>query len=408
MLNNHNSMTLPLHTGHPPAYLIRRMTSLSKAICTIFIKEFGTIEFLKRISDPLWFQAFGCVLGFDWHSSGVTTVVMGVLKQSLSANSHGIIIAGGKGKKSRQTLKEIETGSQNEFNLSDNKINSLLYASRMSAKIDNSAIQDSYSLYHHNILFDQDGNWSVVQQGLYNKNNTARRYHWFSKALKNGFTAEPHSGIIGDQSYSCTLDMTSSDSIENQKTSIDLVKNSINYDSYVSSINQLFKKKDQCVLDAWFDCPSPMTLSSSRIVPNHNCQNTDYKPSIAIDTDNHYSMPRKVNWDIFKRIYEIQPSSYEELLDIRGVGATTVRSLSLIGELIYGTKSSWKDPVKFCFAHGGKDGVPFYVDRKSYDSSIAFLDSAIESASISRDEKLEALKKLSIYNSRIYSLSREG
>ncbi len=408
LLNNHNSMTLPLHTGHPPAYLIRRMTALSKAICTIFIKEFGTIEFLKRISDPLWFQAFGCVLGFDWHSSGVTTVVMGVLKQSLSADSTGIIIAGGKGKKSRQTLKEIETGSKNEFNLSGNKINSLLYASRMAAKIDNSAIQDGYSLYHHNILFDQDGNWSVVQQGLNNKNNTARRYHWFSKSLKNGFTAEPHSGIIGDQFYSRTLDMTSSDSIENQKTSIDLVKNSINYDNYVSSINRLFKKKDQCVLDVWFDGQSPMALSSSQSRPNHDYENNKDKPSIAIDTNNHFLMPHKINWDIFKKIYDIQPSSYEELLDIRGVGPATVRSLSLIGELIYGTKSSWKDPIKFCFAHGGKDGVPFFVDRKSYDSSIAFLDSAIESASISRDAKLDALKKLSIYNSKIYSFSIDG
>jgi hypothetical protein len=401
-------MTLPLHNGHPPAYLIRRMTSLSKAICTIFIKEFGTVEFLKRISDPLWFQAFGCVLGFDWHSSGVTTVVMGVLKQSISADSHGIIIAGGKGKKSRHALMEIETGSQNEFSLSDSKINNLLYASRMSAKIDSSAIQDGYSLYHHNILFDQDGNWSIVQQGLNNKNNTARRYHWFSKSLKSGFAAEPHSGIIGDQICSCTLDMTSSDSIENQKTSIDLVKSNINYESYAASINQLFKEKDQSVLDTWFDGNSHTDLRSTNDGPAHKYQKNNVDHSFAVDINNHYSMPRKVNWDIFKKIYDIQPSTYEELLAIRGVGPSTIRSLSLIGELIYGTKSSWTDPIKFCFAHGGKDGVPFFVDRKGYDRSIDFLNSAIESASISRDDKLDALKKLSTYNSMIYSFSPDG
>jgi hypothetical protein len=335
-------------------------------------------------------------------------VVMGVLKQSISADSHGIIIAGGKGKKSRHALMEIETGSQNEFSLSDSKINNLLYASRMSAKIDSSAIQDGYSLYHHNILFDQDGNWSIVQQGLNNKNNTARRYHWFSKSLKSGFAAEPHSGIIGDQICSCTLDMTSSDSIENQKTSIDLVKSNINYESYAASINQLFKEKDQSVLDTWFDGNSHTDLRSTNDGPAHKYQKNNVDHSFAVDINNHYSMPRKVNWDIFKKIYDIQPSTYEELLAIRGVGPSTIRSLSLIGELIYGTKSSWTDPIKFCFAHGGKDGVPFFVDRKGYDRSIDFLNSAIESASISRDDKLDALKKLSTYNSMIYSFSPDG
>ena len=182
-VGNYNSITLPLHSGNPPNYLIRRMTKLAGCITKVIIDHKGTTEFMKKLSDPLWFQAFGCVLGFDWHSSGLTTVVMAVLKQSISVESHGIAIAGGKGKRAKRTSDEIQDICSREFNLSEDKIRTLLHSSRMCAKVDNSAIQDYYSLYHHNIIFDGFGNWSVVQQGMNTNTNTSRRYHWKSTYL---------------------------------------------------------------------------------------------------------------------------------------------------------------------------------------------------------------------------------
>lgn len=391
---NYNSITLPLHSGHPPNYLIRRMIKLSGSISKVLIDEYGTLEFLKRISDPLWFQAFGCVLGFDWHSSGVTTVVMAVLKQSLTADLHGILIAGGKGINAKNTLDEINVKCNSDFNFSDNQIDRLLYASKMSAKVDNSAIQDNYFLYHHNILFDCDGNWAIVQQGLNNKTDTARRYHWFSKDLKDGFILEPHSGIISDDVHDVVLDMTSKDSLDNQKTVVDIVKGRMNCDDLILSVNRLLSKRKETVLDSWFDL-STATLKSKP---------PDFSPRY-FDVDNHYAMPKKIDWSTLKRVYDTQPSNYEEFLSIKGVGPATVRALSLIGELIFGSQSSWRDPIKYCFAHGGKDGVPYPINRKSYDESVRFLDSAIEGANISRDDKMTALKKLSVYNNKIYSIT---
>lgn len=178
-------INLPLHGGHAPPYLIRRMIRLSQAISKVIVDEYGQQEFLRRLSDPLWFQAFGCVLGFDWHSSGVTTVVTGVLKQALKADFHGISIAGGKGKKSTATKNDIPELAEKYYNLSSIKINELLYASRMAAKIDNAAIQDGYSLYHHVIFFDQHGDWAIIQQGMNSINRMARRYHWISDNMKS-------------------------------------------------------------------------------------------------------------------------------------------------------------------------------------------------------------------------------
>jgi hypothetical protein len=219
------TINLPLHGGHAPSYLIRRMIKLSYAISKVIVDEYGQQEFLRRLADPLWFQAFGCVLGFDWHSSGVTTVVTGVLKQSLKEDIHGISVAGGKGRKSTETKYDIPKLAEKHFNLSSGKIDRLLYASKMAAKIDNSAVQDGYSLYHHIILFDKEGNWSVVQQGMNSTNKMARRYHWISDDLK-GFVCEPHAGIISECKSSSTLNMTSIDSAENQKVCLELARDS--------------------------------------------------------------------------------------------------------------------------------------------------------------------------------------
>lgn len=380
-------INLPLHGGHAPQYLIRRMIKLSYSIAKVMIDEYGQQEFLRRLSDPLWFQAFGCVLGFDWHSSGVTTVVTGVLNQALKEDVHGISIAGGKGKKSTTTKNDIPKLAEMHYNLSSAKINDLLYASRMAAKIDNTAVQDGYSLYHHVILFDKNGNWAIIQQGMNQVNRMARRYHWISDKVKS-FILEPHSGIISNYKSANVLNMTSINSKDNQRVCVDIVTDNIdNLRSSVHKVTHILTSDSRNTLDTWL-MPEKLVLNSQHI-----------------DNDNlieHYEMPRKLDWNLFRRIYDIQPQDYEELLSIPGVGPATIRSLSLIGELIYGTKASWQDPVKFNFAHGGKDGVPYPIARKIYDKSISYLESAIEGAEIERDERIRALKKLAEYSERIF------
>jgi hypothetical protein len=346
------------------------MIRLSHAISKVMIDEYGQAEFLRRLSDPLWFQAFGCVLGFDWHSSGVTTVVAGVLKQALKSDVHAISIAGGKGKKSTSVKKDIPLLAE-KFGLSSTKIDSLLHASRMAAKVDSAAVQDGYSLYHHVILFDERGNWAVVQQGMNAASRMARRYHWLSSDIQN-FVCEPHTGIISDRKNGSALDMTAALSQENQKVCVDLVKGDTN--NLKSSVYRLAAKD---TLDQW--------LGSNEVIDNSG-----------------YEMPKRLDWDLFKRIYDIQPRNYEELLSIKGLGGETVRALSLVAELIYGTRASWTDPVKYSFAHGGKDGVPYPVARKVYDESIRYLCGAIEGAEMEREERTNALRKLARFSERMF------
>jgi uncharacterized protein len=387
-LKANSTINLPLHGGHAPPYLIKRMVKLSNAISKVIVDQYGGHEFLRRLSDPLWFQAFGCVLGFDWHSSGVTTVVTGVLKQALTVDTHGICIAGGKGMKSRETKKDIPRLAEKYYNLSSAKSDNLLYASKMAAKIDGAAVQDGYSLYHHVILFDKDGDWTVVQQGMNPNNKMARRYHWISDTVKT-FVSEPHAGIICASKNLNTLNMTSVDSEQSQKISVELARG--NTDNLMSSVMNITKnqQKELGPLDNWI---------TGHDAANLEAEQNDYHTE-------HYEMPRRLNWNLFKKIYDIQPTNYEQLISIPGFGPAAVRALSLIGEIIFGTKASWQDPVKFNFAHGGKDGVPYPVARKTYDKSISYLSSAIEGAEIEREERIQSLKKLAIYSARLFPRS---
>jgi uncharacterized protein len=403
-----STINLPLHGGHAPPYLIRRMVKLSGSISKVIIEEYGQHEFLMRLADPLWFQAFGCVLGFDWHSSGVTTVVTGVLKESINENVHGISIAGGKGRKSTETKNEIPKLAEKHYNLSSTKIDELLYASKMTAKIDNAAIQDSYSLYHHAIFFDKNGNWTVVQQGMNPNTKMARRYHWTSDNLKS-FVYEPHVGIIGEKKIPNTLNMTSIDSIENQKICVELAKSDINYlKSSVYKIKEITKniQPRTNTLDSWIVEASVVdnTISDDN---RYDVVDKKRKSRDYLNDGEHYEMPFKLDWNIFRKSYAIQPQNYEDLISIPGFGPASVRALSLIGEIIFGTKASWQDPVKFNFAHGGKDGVPYPIARKTYDKSISYLSSAIEGAEIQREERIDALKKLSEYSDRMFKPNRQ-
>jgi len=330
------------------------MVKLAYAISKVVVDEFGQQEFLRRLSDPLWFQAFGCILGFDWHSSGVTTVVTGVLKQALNEDVHSISIAGGKGKKSTETKNDIPKLAEKHYNLSSSKIDNLLYASRMAAKIDNAALQDGYSLY-----------------------------------LKS-FISEPHAGIISKSKSPDTLNMTSIDSAENQKICVELARGDINnLKSSVYKITETYTRDKRNTLDKW------ITADTS---------DNDYKMKVPLTE--HYWMPRRLNWDLFRKIYDIQPQNYEQLVSIPGVGPSAIRALSLIGEIIFGAKASWQNPVKYNFAHGGKDGVPFPIARKIYDKSISYLTSAIEGAEIERQERIQALKILGDYSARMFN--RDG
>jgi hypothetical protein len=360
--------SLPLHGGRAPAWLTIHMRKLAKEVAAIMIDEQGTDRLLKRLSDPFWFQAFGCVLGYDWHSSGVTTVVTGILKGALSPAEHGVAVCGGKGRTSRKTPAEIaEVGGK--FGFSEEQVASLTYTSRMTAKVDNTAVQAGYQLYHHAFLLTAEGKWAVIQQGMSAEDRTARRYHWLSDSTAS-FVVEPHSAIVGDVKRDKALNMTAKASEGARKASVDIAKEP------AGKVMRLFE--------------------ASR--PLHQKSLQDWLPQAEADpwhqSFDALKMPRNIIWETMSRVYEFQPRNYEELLSVKGVGPATVRGLALVAELIYGEKPSWEDPVKFSFAYGGKDGVPFPVDRRAMDESIQLLRQSVEAAKVGDREKLRSLQRL--------------
>lgn len=333
---------LPLHPGRCPPWLFKRMKVLAGLVSEVIILEYGTDEFLKRIANPYFFQSFGCVLGFDFHSSGVTTTTLGALKEAIDPEKHGVAVLGGKGGTSRKTPDEIERISQ-VFPLTENETDYLKYASRMTAKVDSAAIQDGYQLYHHNFILSEKGDWAVIQQGMNSANKYARRYHWLSKELES-FINEPHTAICCDH-RGRALDMTAKESGEARKASVDLVKDGLG------------EVRKYLLMDKfhWID-------------------------------KNVYSKLMNLN--------EFQPRNYEELLAFKGVGPKTIRALALTSRLVYGTEVSWKDPVQFSFSRGGKDGTPFPVERRAYSESNEILRNAIENAKMGNKEKLQAIRRL--------------
>ncbi len=345
---------LPLHYGKVPPWLFERMTRLAREVVLAIATEFGTREVLRRLSDPFWFQAFGCVLGYDWHSSGVTTTVCGALKDGLRGLEReiGLFIAGGKGRTSRKTPIEIERCG----NFLKVDPASLTYASRMAAKVDNSALQDGYQLYHHTFFFTADGSWAVVQQGMNEKNHYARRYHWLGEKVTD-FVCEPHSAICS-QTRGTALNLVATESTAARRT-----------------ITQVIREEK----------PEKVVAELKRL-------KTLDLPS------RHYLTLEDVNPDrLHKAIlsaYEQQPADFEKLLSLEGIGPKTLRALSLISELIYSTPVSARDPAIYSFAHGGKDGHPYPVDKKTYDKSIEVLHRAVAKARLGESEKLEALRRL--------------
>ncbi|MBU4201790.1 MAG: DUF763 domain-containing protein [Candidatus Altiarchaeales archaeon] len=355
------TVNLPLHGGKAPRWLFNRMVKLAGEISDIIIYENGQDEFLRRISNPYWFQAFSCVLGYDWHASGTTTVTTGALKVAINPEEFGLAVCGGKGGTSRKTPGDIEKASD-LFSLSSKKAEELINASKLSAKVDSGCVQDSYQLYHHCFFLTEKGDWAVVQQGM--NDSYARRYHWLGEGV-NEFVNEPHAGICCDMKGNDVLDLTASDSKETRKVSLDLVK-----DNPVH-LERFLNKNPQRAL-AEFEQEFTM--------PEHH-------PVLDVDIG-------KAGMEVIRRAYEIQPGSYEELISLRGMGPKRIRALALISDLLYGTQPSWQDPVKYSFTHGGKDGFPYFTDRRLMDESTSMLKDAVEQARIGRKEKLYAIKRL--------------
>ena len=345
---------LPLHYGRVPPWLFGRMSQLAREIAIVTVTEFGAGEMLRRLSDPYWFQAFGCILGYDWHSSGVTTTVCGAIKDGMKGleSELGLFVAGGKGRTSRKTPAEIE----NTRHLLKVSPSSLVYASRMSAKVDNSALQDGYQLYHHSFFFTKDGSWAVVQQGMNEANRYARRYHWLGERVTD-FVCEPEAAICS-QATGEALNLVALESTEAREV-ITQVAAEQKPNKIVGQLKRL------------------KTLS----LPE--------RESIGLE-DIHPDRLGK----IFLAAYEHKPENFESLLALEGIGPKTLRALSLISELVYDTPVSLRDPARYSFAHGGKDGYPYPVDKKTYDSSIQFLMQALEKARIGDKDKLEALRRL--------------
>ena len=345
---------LPLHYGTAPRWLFSRMTKLSRAISEIIIGEYGNEEFLQRISDPIWFQSLGCVLGFDWHSSGLTTTLCGALKEGLKdlEKDFGLFIAGGKGRTSRKTPADITAAAERlSFNPDE-----MIYASRMSAKVDSCALQDGYQIYHHTFFGTKDGKWAVVQQGMNTKLRWARRYHWLSLDLKD-FVVEPHKAIICNNKGT-VLNMVAKESESARQTSATVARNKPE-----DSVKELKKIKE-------------LTLPERH-------------PVLISDIN-----PTRIE-KILLKTYENPPNDFAGLLATKGVGPQTIRALALISEVVYGAKPSFNDPVSYTFAHGGKDGYPYPINRSDYDKSIAILEKAIRAAKIGQTDKMQVLKRLS-------------
>lgn len=341
---------LPLHYGTVPPWLAQRMCQLGGAIVEAIVIEYGRPALLQRLSDPFWFQSLGCVLGMDWHSSGITTSVMHALKKAINQRSGelGIYVCGGRGKASLQTPAEL-LGIAEKTGLNGDE---LVRCSKLSAKVDNTAVQDGFQLYLHSFVVTQEGEWAVIQQGMNGNSRMARRYHWLSSTLQS-FMEEPHTSVCG----------------KNQGLILNLT-------------DKLATPTKAGILELTKETPDKLMREVSIILPRH-----------------HEVKAEDVN---LKRLgaalllaHETNTSDMESLLLLEGVGPRTLQSLTLVSEVIHGTPSRFSDPARFSFAHGGKDGHPFPVPTSVYDETIEVFNKAIHRAKMGDNDKSDALKNLS-------------
>lgn len=364
---------LPLHGGSCPKWLFPRMKRLAGAITEAIVLEYSSDEFLRRMSDTFFFQSLGCVIGYDWHSSGISTTTTAAIKEGIENKNLGMKVCGGKGATSRKTPDELEKCGS-EFGLSTAKIERLKYSSRMAAKVDNNVVQDGYQLYHHSFFVAENGKWAVVQQGMSDSTRYARRYHWLSESV-NDFVNEPHSCISCDKKENSVLNMTAAESQEACKASVDIVND--NPQHLRKYMRHPPLQRQRMITEYGGNEFQALTM------PRH-------EPILSCDLTERTLKQ-------LQAAYELQPQNYEELISLRGIGAKSVRALALISELVYGCKASWKDPVKFSFAFGGKDGYPRPVEKELMDNNTLILKEAIEKAKLGEKERLMAIKNLHSY-----------
>ena len=380
---------IPLDYGTCPRWLFEKMTRLGRLIVEAIVYEFGPEEFIQRLANPFFFQSLGSVLAFDWNSSGLTTTLCGALKEALRGTERdlGIFVAGGKGKTSRKTPQQIEDfGLRFALGFAPQ----LIYASRMSAKVDSAALQDGFQLYHHSFFFTKAGSWSVVQQGMNTEIKQARRYHWQSGILRPArrdsgraepdFVEEPQAAICSDVKVK-PLNLVAKESSQTRDYSVDLIKE--NFNSLLRDLKNINRH----------------SLLSRQLAKNKQ-KGLQPLPFLDLPSDEQSPPPilffdyRRVEKVLF-RAREKNPLDFEELLSKTPVGPTTLRALALVSEIIYGAKPSYQDPVRYSFAHGGKDGYPYAVDQENYEKSIAILQRAVTKAKMGQVEKIKIFKKIS-------------
>lgn len=358
---------LPLHTGHVPRWLFNRMVKLGYAISKVIIEDLGKNEFIYRLSNPFWFQALGCALGFDWHSSGITTVLTGVFKEIFrDGNEFGIYIVGGKGREAINIPYYLDNMSET---LNTAYINELKYLSRLVARTDNFLLQDGYDLYHQAIIFSEDRYWSIIQQGMNIDIKYARRYHWSNVNRIDSVVQEPHTGIVTQRIENNILNLVDRKSREAKKLILDIIAD-----------RRVHRDLDKLYSTLKIGLYQYLSIDKEYTAPSN--------AKILF-------MPPKINWSIVRRLYENRPTTIPEFLNVRGVNKEVVRGLALIASLIYGEEVEWRDTIKYTFTVGGKDGVPYPVDVKTYDKLINYLQETVEGADIDREEKRKALQRIS-------------
>jgi len=363
---------LPLHSGHVPKWLADRMTRLGAVISEAIVHHYGRDELLRRLAHPFWFQSFGAVMGMDWHSSGITTSVIGALKRGLAplGSELGIHVCGGRGKHSRQTPHELVTiGERVGFDGA-----ALAKASRMIAKVDSAAVQDGFDLYLHGFIVTDAGQWVVVQQGMNGEHRQARRYHWLSEGLKS-FVEEPHAAIDG-LGQGEIINLTDRRAESSRRMQIDVLQ-SLGPDGIARQLRGM-EARDQDPAQS----PKTEQLSLPHLImPAHH----DVRPSDVFE--------RRLRGNLAAAA-DCGPRDFPELLLIPGVGPRTVQALAMVAEVVHGAPYRFADPARFSVAHGGKDRHPFPVPLRVYDQTIQVLKSAVRKAKLGRAEELGALKRL--------------
>ncbi|TBC23709.1 DUF763 domain-containing protein [Rhizobium ruizarguesonis] len=364
------SADLPLHGGRVPYWLGDRMTRLGTLITEAIVHHYGRDEFLRRLAHPFWFQSFGAVMGMDWHSSGITTSVLGALKRGLKprAGELGLHVCGGRGAHSRKTPQELVSIGE-RIGLDGE---GLATTSRLIAKVDSAALQDGFDLYLHGFIVADDGHWVVVQQGMNGDRRQARRYHWLSEGLES-FVDSPHAAIEG-RSQGEIVNLADRRAERSRRGQLDLLA-TLGPDRIIREAAALLRA------EAPAPEPAAQPMLPHLIMPAHH----DVRESDVNMRRLHGNLAAAADRG---------PAEFEELLLVPGVGARTVKALAMVAEVVHGAPCRFSDPARFSIAHGGKDRHPFPVPLKVYDETIAVMKSAVQKGRLGREEELQALKRL--------------